>query len=593
MSKSFATKPACRPDAASDDALRGRGRYPFRSRRKTNREEEADQRYASQERAKRRRQQKKKKDEEILIYEGDFVAILAHEEERKDWEPFWLGCSCTEVRRGHDPSQLNIPVMMLHEPNHKPGVLNLMVYEQLNYICLDMIFAVGVRLTKLEIRLDDYFALPKREEARLLQMLKELEEEDDLGRNKGTTSSGGTRLWKGNEMRLQRGKSGEEEEEEEEKHARQEDAQLRLMMLKIVQKQGQRVEESDEENEFVIDKILDERVNKGEKEYLVKWKNVPTSTWEPEAELNSTVQFVRYKQEKGRRKREQEALKSNKKRTASADLDHGPNNITTTTTNNNNKNKKSKVEIIIVDSSDEEKKNMEELKEEDVESAESEIQWNYTDFDARDSINSVDIDIDLDLDASTSATCSGARSCTGTSTFDETSASASTSPTISTSASAGNKTITNTSCTDTMPNVTSTSPESDGRTDSIASSPAEGTAAFTISAEKKPPNYKAKTICALVALGGRGTIPDIYQYFMSHFTQEFSERHEKSVKRGIQSACAKVCQQIGRSGHVVNWKLDSGTAPLLSSVTFLVICSCVSYVYLLAISRDLEKLPKL
>ncbi len=538
---SNSTKSACRPDAASDDALRGRGRYPFRSRRKINKKEEADQRCASQERAKRRRQQKKKMDEEILIYEGDFVAMLAHEEERKDWEPFWLGCSCTEVRRGHDPSQLNIPVMMLHEPNHKPGVLNLMVYEQLSYICLDMIFAVGVRLTKLEIRLDDYFALPKREEARLLQMLKELEEEDDLGRYKRTTSSGGARIWKGNEMRLQKGKSGKEEEEEE-KHARQEDAQLRLVMLKIVQKQGQRVEESDEENEFVIDKILNERVNKGEKEYLVKWKNVPTSTWEPEAELISTVQFVRYKQEKGRKKREQEALKSNKKRTAAADLDHGPNNINT---NTNNSNKKSKVEIIIVDSSDEEK-NMEEFKEEKVESAESEIQQNYTDFDVQESINSVDIDVD----ASTSATCSGASSCTGTSTFDET------------NASAGNTTssITNTSCTDTMPNVTSTSPESDGRTDSIASSPAEGTATFTASAEKKPPNYKAKTICALVALGGQGTIPDIYQFFMSHFTQEFSERHEKSVKRGIQNACVKVCQQIGRSGQTVTWKLDSGTA---------------------------------
>jgi len=48
------------------------------------------------------------------------------------------------------------------------------------------------------------------------------------------------------------------------------------------------VEEEEEEEEYEVEKIMDKRVNKGEVQYLIKWKGFKDddNTWEPKANLD-------------------------------------------------------------------------------------------------------------------------------------------------------------------------------------------------------------------------------------------------------------------------------------------------------------------
>jgi Chromo (CHRromatin Organisation MOdifier) domain len=54
--------------------------------------------------------------------------------------------------------------------------------------------------------------------------------------------------------------------------------------------------------DYIVDAVLDERVRRGKKEYLVHWAGYHTndSTWEPVASVIGSEAFVTYQQSIGR-----------------------------------------------------------------------------------------------------------------------------------------------------------------------------------------------------------------------------------------------------------------------------------------------------
>merc|ERR1711920_395866 len=59
-------------------------------------------------------------------------------------------------------------------------------------------------------------------------------------------------------------------------------------------------EMSSEEEEFEVDMIINDRIEKGEEQYLIRWKNYGPNddTWEPESNLDCPEIIAAYKEQK-------------------------------------------------------------------------------------------------------------------------------------------------------------------------------------------------------------------------------------------------------------------------------------------------------
>merc|ERR1711990_289868 len=90
--------------------------------------------------------------------------------------------------------------------------------------------------------------------------------------------------------------------------------------LTLLDSNRRKMSESESGEEFDVEEILDDKIEDGEKMYLIKWRGYSQddNTWEPISNLDCPDNIANYEREKRKKKRRKTRKEKYKKRKSSA-----------------------------------------------------------------------------------------------------------------------------------------------------------------------------------------------------------------------------------------------------------------------------------